>query len=294
MIKKISLVLSGGGARGIAHIGVIEELENQGFEIHSIAGTSMGALVGGIYAVGKIQEYKNWICKLDKLEVFKLIDFTFSKHGLIKGDRVFNKMKEFIPDTNIEDLKIHYTATATDLLNKKEVVFTKGSIYEAIRASIAIPTVFTPVKKENMLFVDGGVTNNIPINHAKRTKNDLLVVSYVNADTLIYKPEAFKKDKKKKSIYLERVNEFKTHFNKIYPKDKNKKLGYFNILNKTVEMMMNKLAMLSIEKFPPDILINISRNSCGTFDFYKAEELIEIGRDMANKSIKNFNNRITE
>ena len=223
-----------------------------------------------------------------------MIDFTFSKHGLIKGDRVFNKMKEFIPDTNIEDLKIHYTATATDLLNKNEVVFTKGSIYEAIRASIAIPTVFTPVKMENMLFVDGGVTNNIPINHAKRTENDLLVVAYVNADTPIYKPEAFKKDKKKKSIYLEKVNDFKTHFNKIYSKDNNKKLGYCDILNKTVEMMMYKLAMLSIEKFPPDILINISRNTCGTFDFYKAEELVEIGRDMANESIKIFNNSIAE
>ena len=125
MKKKVSLVLSGGGARGIAHIGVIEELERQGFEIQSIAGTSMGALVGGIYGSGKMQAYKEWIYKLNKYEVFKLIDFSLSKQGFIKGDRVFNKMKEFIPDMNIEDLKIHYTATATDILNKNEVVFTE-------------------------------------------------------------------------------------------------------------------------------------------------------------------------
>ncbi len=152
------MVLSGGGARGIAHIGVVEELEKRGFEIRSIAGTSMGALVGGIYAVGKLQEFKNWLYTLDKLDVFKLIDFTLSSQGLIKGDRVFKKMKEFIPDKNIEDLKIHYAATATDIINNKEVVFNQGSIYDAIRASVAIPTVITPVKQDDTLLVDGGVS----------------------------------------------------------------------------------------------------------------------------------------
>ena len=177
MKKNVALVLSGGGARGIAHIGVIEELEKQGFDIKSISGTSMGALVGGVYAVGKMQEYKNWICTLDKFDVFKLVDFTFSTQGLVKGDRVINKMKEFIPDINIEDLKIYYAATATDISRKEEVVFTKGSLYEAVRASISIPTVFTPVKTENSLLVDGGVINNVPINHVKRTKDDIIIAS---------------------------------------------------------------------------------------------------------------------
>jgi NTE family protein len=161
--EKVSLVLSGGGARGIAHIGVIEELEKQGFEIKSIAGTSMGALVGGIYAVGKLQEYKNWMYTLDKLDVFKLIDFTLSSQGLIKGDRVFKKMKEFIPDMNIEELNIHYAATATDLINKEEVVFTKGSVYKSIRASTAIPSVLTPVKKDNQYILKK--SNSFRINY---------------------------------------------------------------------------------------------------------------------------------
>ena len=149
MKQKVALVLSGGGARGIAHIGVIEALEEQEFEISSVAGTSMGALIGGIYALGKLEVYKDWLCTLDKMKVFALIDFTLSGQGFIKGDKVFHKMRELIADANIEDLKIPYTAVAADILNKKEVVFTKGSVLDAIRASIAIPTVFTPVKLEN-------------------------------------------------------------------------------------------------------------------------------------------------
>lgn len=289
MKKKVSLVLSGGGARGIAHIGVIEALEEHGFEIISISGTSMGALVGGVYVTGKMQEYKNWLYTLDKLDVYKLIDFTFSKQGLIKGDRVFKKMREFIPDINIEDLKISYTATATDLTNRKEVVFTKGSIYEAVRASIAIPTVFTPVIKNNSLLVDGGVINNIPISHAKREKGDILVVVHVNANTPLDKAiiKVIEKDEKQ-SLYHEKVKEFQDQLSKIIPKNKNKQLGYFELINKTIGMLTNQISNMTIEKFPPDILINISRNSGHVFDFYKAEELVEIGRYEAVKSINEY------
>jgi NTE family protein len=291
--KKVSLVLSGGGARGIAHIGVIEELEKQGYEIVSISGTSMGSLVGAVYSVGKMEEFKNWIYTMDKLDVFKFIDFTFSSQGLVKGDRVFKKMKEFIPDRNIEDLKIHYSATATDITNKKEVIFTKGSIYEAVRASIAIPTVFTPVKTGNSLFVDGGVINPVPINHVKRSKGDILVVVHVNADVPVYKPLISKDEEdKKQSIYLTKIEKFHNELNKINPKTKNEKLGYFNLMNETVGLLTYQISKMTIEKYPPDILVNISRNSCGTFDFYKAEELVEIGRHAAIKSLKEFSNKL--
>ena len=290
--KKVSLVLSGGGARGIAHIGVIEELEKQGFEVTSISGTSMGALVGGIFAVGKLQEYKNWMYTLDKIDVFKLIDFTLSSQGLIKGDRVFKKMKEFIPDMNIEELKIHYTATATDIINKKEVVFTKGSIYEAIRASIAIPTVLTPVKRDKSLLVDGGVMNNVPINHVKRTRNDILIVVYVNAVIPVYKPFISKKEKdKKQSIYLKKIKQFQDQLHIIHPKSKHEKLGYFDLINKSISLLTDHISRLSIEKYPPDILIEVSHDACGTYDFYKAEELVEIGRYATVKSINEHFNK---
>lgn len=283
------MVLSGGGARGIAHIGVIEELEQRGFKIKSISGTSMGALVGGIYAVGKLQEFKNWMYTLDKLDVFKLIDFTLSSQGLIKGDRVFKKMKEFIPDMDIEELKIHYAATATDIINNKEVVFTKGSIYEAIRASVAIPSVLTPVKKDNSLLVDGGVMNNLPINHVKRTRNDILIVVYVNAAIPVNKPSISEKEnEKKQSIYLKKIKQFQDQLHIIHPKNEHEKLGYFDLINKSISMLTDHVSKLSIEKYPPDILIEVSHDACGTYDFYKAEELVEIGRYAAVESIMKY------
>ncbi len=287
--KNIALVLSGGGARGVAHIGVIEELEKQGFKIKSISGTSMGAVVGGVYAVGKMNEFKNWLYTLDKKEVFKLIDFTLSSHGIIKGDRVLNKMKEFIPDLSIEDLKIHYVATATDIENSKEVVFTKGSIYEAVRASIAIPTVFTPVKTNNALLVDGGVINPVPINHAIRMKGDILVVVHVNADIPVYIPPAAKKIKdEKQSIYHKKIKEFHSQLNRINPIIKNGNMGYFHLINRTVSLLTYQISKMTIEKYSPDIVIKVSKKSCDIFDFYKAEELVEIGRHAAKKSIEEY------
>ncbi|PKP33727.1 MAG: hypothetical protein CVU00_10205 [Bacteroidetes bacterium HGW-Bacteroidetes-17] len=289
MKQKVSLVLSGGGARGIAHIGVIEEIEKQGFEIFSVAGTSMGAMVGGIYALGKMEAYKNWICSLDKFKVFSLIDFSFSIQGLVKGDKVFNKMKEFIPDVNIEDLNIFYTAVAADIINKEEVVFTKGSIFEAIRASISIPTIFTPVKTDDGLLVDGGVINNIPINHAHRTPGDILIVVNVNANIPVDKPAISKKDNEiKRSIYQKKIKDFYRHLHKTHPISKTEKLGYFELMNKTISLMTYHNAQMLLDKYKPDILINISRNSSSTYDFYKAEELVEIGRHAAIKSLKEF------
>lgn len=289
MKRKVSLVLSGGGARGIAHIGAIEEIEKRGFEITSISGTSMGALVGGVYALGKMEELKNWLYTLDKLKVFNLVDFTLSSQGLIKGDKVFSTMKKFILDENIENLKINYAATATDIINKKEVVFTKGSIYDAIRASISIPTVFTPVKTESGLLVDGGVLNNIPINHVKRTLNDLLIVVNVNANIPAYKPVISKKEiEKKQSVYKNKINDFTSHLHKIVPSGNKEKLGYFNLIDKTINLMIYHMSQMSLETYSPDILINISRNSCSTFDFFKAEELVEIGRNAAIISLEKF------
>jgi len=289
MKKKVALVLSGGGARGIAHIGVIEELEKRGYEINSIAGTSMGALVGGMYAAGKLEEYREWMCSLDKMKVFSLVDFTFSADGIVKGDKVLNAIKNFVPDTNIEDLKIAYSATAADIENHKEIVYRTGSLYEAIRASIAIPMVITPVIKENAIIVDGGVVNNLPISNVKRNNGDLLVAVYVNANVETIKLKVSKKEEKeKKSVYLKKLNEFYEHVNIISPKLKKEKIGYFTLIDKAIVSASLQLVQFSIEKNPPDILVNISRDTCGTYDFYRAEELIEIGRQSAIKTLNEF------
>jgi len=289
MKKKVALVLSGGGARGIAHIGVIEELEKRGYEINSIAGTSMGALVGGMYAAGKLEEFREWMCSLDKMKVFSLVDFTFSADGIVKGDKVLNAIKDFVPDTNIEDLKIAYSATAADIEIHKEIVYRTGSLYEAIRASIAIPMVITPVIKENAIIVDGGVVNNLPISNVKRNNGDLLVAVYVNANVETIKLKVSKKEEKeKKSVYLKKLNEFYEHVNIISPKLKKEKIGYFTLIDKAIVSASLQLVQFSIEKNPPDILVNISRDTCGTYDFYRAEELVEIGRQSAIKILNEF------
>lgn len=294
MKQKVSLVLSGGGARGLAHIGVIEALEEQGIEITSIAGTSMGALVGGVYAAGMMDEFKEWMLSLDKIKVLRLVDFTFSTQGLIKGDRVLNKMKQFVTDINIEELKLPYAAIAVDLLNKEEVVFTEGSMYEAIRASISIPSVLTPVKKNKTLLVDGGVLNNIPVNHVKRHKNDLLIAVNVNANVPIIHPEIPKaKLKQRQNFYREWMHNIHNYMVKILPEHSKEDLGYFKLINKTISLMTYTISQMALEKAPPDLLINISKESAGTFDFYKTEELIEIGHLAAERSLMQFKSAVS-
>jgi len=283
MKQPISLVLSSGGARGIAHIGVIEELERQGFEIKSLAGTSMVALIGGVYATGYMEEYKKWLSSLDKLDVFKMIDFTLSTKGLVKGDKIFKEMEEMMPDMNIP-----YVATAVNIINHKEVIFDKGSLFNAIRASISIPTVFTPVKKDKIHLIDGGVMNPVPINRVKRFTDDLLVVVNVNAHVLCIKPiSLIKEEKKNWMIYNKKVKSFQRRLADMFPNDQ-EKLSYFNLLSDTISIMGNQISRITIEKYKPEILINISRKSCGTYDFYKATEMIEIGRYATEKSLMEF------
>lgn len=293
MSKKVSLVLSGGGARGLAHIGVIEELEKAGYEIHSIVGTSMGALVGGMYAMGQLEAFKNWMTSLDKMKVFNLVDFTISAHGLVKGDRVLNRMQELIPDLEIQKFPKYFAALSVDLVKREEVKFEKGSFYEAVRASIAIPNVMKPVKKNDQLLVDGGLMNNLPMKHAKRVDGDILIAVDVGANVpLIKSVKRVKESKEQESAYQKMVKEFYQKVQKWMPLDREEeegkveKLGYLDLMNSTINLMMEQQTKLQIENIPPDILIQISRDSAGTYDFYRAAELVEIGRMAFLESIK--------
>ena len=161
--KRISLVLGSGGARGLAHIGIIRYLEEQGYRIESISGSSMGALIGGIYATGKLEVYAEWVSALEKIDILRLLDISFSSGGFLRGDKVIRALRDLIGDHRIEDLPIAYTAVSADLNRQREVWLKSGSLFDAIRASIAIPTLFTPVKHENRLLVDGGLVNPVPI-----------------------------------------------------------------------------------------------------------------------------------
>ncbi|MBX2843187.1 MAG: patatin-like phospholipase family protein [Flammeovirgaceae bacterium] len=274
--RSVALVLSSGGARGLAHIGVIEELLKNNYEIKSIAGTSMGAVIGGIYAAGKLQEFKEWACSVDKVKLLRLVDFTFSSQGFIRGDRVLNEIKKMVGHIHIEDLEIPYVAVATDIKEQVEVVFREGDLYEAIRSSMAIPTVFTPNIVDGKELVDGGILNPLPMDLVKRTPGDLLVVVNVNHNGPLPKPIMKKIAKKEKNGWFGSNGSGKT---------KDKKLGYFDLLMRSFDLTQDRLSDLIIEKHQPDILINISRESSGSFEFYRTKELIEIGKEAFAKRV---------
>lgn len=293
MNKKVALVLSCGGARGIAHIGVIEGLLEQGYEISAIAGSSMGAVIGGVYAAGKLTEFKKWICELDKLEVFKLVDFTFSTQGFIRGERVFNEMKKFIGDHQIEGLRIPFVAIASDVVNKKEVVFDQGPLFKALRASAAIPSVLKPSIINGVELVDGGVVNPIPIDRVHREKGDLLVVSDVNAPIPYEYPKTLPPaTPEKEGQYKAMLDQFIKKWNSLIPKKSEnnndvKRLSYFELVTSSVNLMQDKLSFYAVQTHQPDLNVQISRDACTTFEFYKAKEMIEAGKQAFNQELKN-------
>jgi NTE family protein len=215
------------------------------------------------------------------MDVWGFMDFTLTTNGLLKGERVFDKMKTFIPDMNIEDMPIPFAAVATDILHEKEVVFTKGSFYEAVRASVAIPAVFTPVKYNNTILVDGGILNPIPIEHVRRKNGDILIVVNLYGEKKVDIPN----EKNIDNGYLNRlINPLLTL---ISTGDKSSK-GYYSLLSSTTSAMIQKIAELNIEKHKPDLVINIPHDSASTFDFYKAKELIELGESAAKEAITNY------
>jgi len=284
--KPVSLVLSSGGSKGLAHIGVINELEKQGFQITSVSGSSIGSVIGGIYAMGKLPEYTNWAKTLNQKAIWGLMDFTVSTNGLLKGEKVIDKMRTFIPDMPIEQMNIPFAAVATDILDEKEVVFRSGSFYEAIRASVAIPTIITPVKYKDTILVDGGVLNPVPIEHVTRSNNDILIVVNLYGE---------RKDKIEKINIIEHKNQTSTklenlvkNISKLISSGDRKSLGYFSLVNASTLAMVHKLAQQNIKIHKPDILINIPYDSSKTFDFHKAEKLIEIGENAASKEISNY------
>ena len=200
MKKRVALVLGSGGARGYAHIGVIEEIEKRGYDIACIAGCSMGAVVGGIYAAGKLDEYRRWIESLDYLDVLRLVDVSF-RLGAIRGEKVFGQIRKIVGEINIEDLRIPYTAVAADLTNQQEIWFQEGCLHQAMRASAAIPSLFTPVMQGNRMLVDGGILNPLPIVPVVSSHCDLIIAVNLNATNqkhytlpVIQRPPAFKSD----------------------------------------------------------------------------------------------------
>lgn len=292
MKKTVALALGSGGARGLAQIGVIHELENNGFEIVAISGTSIGSLIGGLYANGQLQKFENWISNLDRSGIYDLVDFTLSSQGFVKGDRVFNEMKKFIPTRNIEELPIPYAAVTADLTSRKEVQITHGDLFKAIRASVAVPSVLTPVENGDDLYVDGGVVNPLPITALPKVEADLIIAVDLNGPQE-YIPIYSKKTKNQlaQRSWSDYINDrFSISFSDyFFSKEKKKnKLNYFEIVNNSFDMMQDKLTEVILAAEKPDILIQIPRTSASTFEFHKADELIAYGKQALNNELNKW------
>ena len=322
--KDVALVLSSGGPRGWAYIGAIEELESRGYNITSIAGTSIGSLIGGIYAAGKLSEVKEWLFSLDAWKVFSLMDLSISKNHLVKGDKVIGALKEIVPDISIEDLRIPYRAVAADLYTGEEVVFDRGPLFDAIRASISIPSLFRPVKYGFRTLVDGGVVNTMPISRAVRHEGDILVAFDVNDVDVDAIRKSLIDDARQEEEYRQAEKdldaETRSVFNSVRNNtslsliDKLKLVGaqgqkiiehhmhnddpepellfednYYSILSRTFSLMNHVLAKDAAERYRPDILIKMPFDAYGDIsDYAKAREISEAGRELMKAALDRY------
>ena len=306
----VSLVLGSGGARGYAHIGVIEELEARGFSIRSIAGSSMGAMIGGIYAAGKLKTYTEWVRPLQRLDVLRLLDWTISGGGFIKGDRIIAVLKDLIGDVNIEDLPIPYTAVAVDIDVQREVWFSRGSLFDAIRASIAIPTILRPHHHDGRLLVDGGLLNPLPVSPTLRDLTDTTIAVDINAPAEPLpnvanaqanadrgaagqaSPEKLPDGEKPAPVdvqragYRKRIGEWvESLMEKRERTAVESEPGAFDVFACALDTVQETITRLRLAAEPPDLLITIPRNACAFYEFHRADELIALGRERTREAL---------
>lgn len=290
--KTVSLVLGSGGARGLAHIGVIQVLEQQGYEIRSISGSSMGALIGGIYAAGHLSTYTQWVTALDRFDVLKLLDLSFSGSAFFKGDRIISTLRELIGDRNIEDLPISFTAVATDLDESKEVWLSSGPLFDAIRASIAFPTVFSAMTYNGRTLVDGGLLNPVPIAPTLHDHTDLTIavsLSGKSRHVAPVKPKSVSKKNGLGSNYHQKIIDFIDSLQRRgNHKNEHHDENFFDIISKSLDAMQSTIARLKLAAYTPDIVIEIPKNVCTIYEFERARELIEIGRQETIEVLRHF------
>lgn len=323
MGNKVALVLGSGGARGYAHIGVIEELTARGYEINCIAGCSMGAVVGGIYAAGKLEEYREWIESLDYFDMLRLVDPSFSL-GAIRGEKIFGRIRDMLGSINIEDLPIPFTAVAADLTNQQEIWFQEGNLELAMRASAAIPSLFTPVMQGNRMLVDGGILNPLPIVPVVSSHSDIIIAVNLNANNQrqyplpeVLRPGRFDAMVSSISSHIPfwRNKGLEEHIAELQaadgaghdqppaapsgqsaPKsaegsmvvDVGGPASLLELINQSFEVMQSSLTQYKIAGYPPNVLINIPKRACRFYEFYKAPELIKLGQIIAKDALDKY------
>lgn len=289
--KSVSLVLGSGGARGLAHIGVINWLKHHGFQINAISGASMGALVGGIHAAGKLDVYSDWVCRLRKHDVLRYLDLSFGGRGLIKGEKIIEVLREMIGDHRIEDLDIAYTAVATDIDREREIWLNKGPLFDAIRASIAVPTVFTPHHYHGRRLLDGGLLNPLPIAPTLKDLTDITVAVNVHARSQSSVPglaETPDPQREEDDVDQGRIAAWIEDLQKSIGRKPDDGLSFFDIVLKSLDAMQNTVVRFKLAAYSPDVLIDVPRNTCMAYEFYRARELIDLGWEKAEQALRDY------
>lgn len=286
--KKISLVLGSGGARGLAHIGIIRWLEEHNYQISAISGSSIGALMGGIYAAGKLNEFEAWLRTLTKSDILSLLDIAWDRSGLIKGDKLNSVLSDLIGNPKIEALSIPFTAVATDIDNEKEIWLQQGDLLEAMRASYSLPMIFTPVQYKGLTLVDGGVINPVPIAPTFGQGTDLTIA--VNLGAKPTKPqEEPQQNQDEDSSWLD-FDDLIANIKSFFTSEKAALKQPFNwdmydVSNKAFDSMQSSIARQQLAAYPPDITINIPRNACGMLEFTLVDKMVKLGYEAAEQTL---------
>ena len=307
--RTAAVVLGSGGARGYAHIGALEVIEQRGFEVVAVAGCSMGALVGGVYAAGRLDDYHEWVLTLRQREVLRLVDLSLSSMGAIRGDKLFSMVVDTIGDVLIEDLRIPYTAVATDLLSQREVWFQDGPLADAIRASIAIPSLLAPVVTDNQILVDGALMNPVPILPTLSAQADVTIAVHLSGETRRHSPTkpsgplvtvdeaeddlgsddderwASLRERAARLLDWEVVRARLSRDGERSESDDLADFGRFDIMNLAFETMQSTLTSYKLAGYPPDVLVEIPKSTARTFEFHRAEELVEVGRRQTEEAL---------
>ena len=326
--KRVALALSSGGPRGFAYIGALEVLQERGYDITAVSGTSIGALVGGVYAAGHLAEFKEWLLSLNARKVFSLVDWSLSMSHLVKGEKIIEAIKEVVPDVKIEEMPLPFSAIATDLYTGEEVIFDKGDLFSAIRASMSIPSLFKPVQYGDTVLIDGHSSNCLPLNRVQRTKGDILVgfdVNYfdvedirltiANTKKLIadYAELQANKDAEVKALSTTIKGDEKASFwrklvaigavryeamreVKAFREEHIDNLpeidwesNFYGIIDRTFSVMNQHNSRLMTELCKPDILVQMPFDSYGEMsDYALAAEIIEKGRELMSTALDKY------
>ncbi|MDG4811723.1 patatin-like phospholipase family protein [Hydrogenovibrio sp. 3SP14C1] len=301
--KTVSLVLGSGGARGWAHIGVIRWLEENNYEIRSVTGCSIGALVGGVYAAGKLDEFEEWVCSIRKVDIVTLLDLSWERSGLVKGDKIIKSLVDLVGNQMIEDLPITYTAVASDIVRQREIWLQSGRLFDAIRASISLPLFFTPFNYHGVDLIDGGVLNPVPIAPAFSDKTDMILAVSLSGEpegmNKIEKIESHSDDEKLEAesqktsevtevatTFYEKLSGFFSKFREHGDSEPVRHWSVYEIADLAFDSMQSTIARQKLAAYPPDKVIEIANDACGSLEFDRATEMIELGYQFAEKTMK--------